>query len=201
MDSLRSIRTWIPFLLTALVMLLLQIGGEHSRDLFALLPQSTTLSSIHRWLMSHFVHLGWAHFSLNLAGLALLSYLLAGYIRLLEWTLFITVGAVFISFGLMYLKEDIGLSYSGFSGVLHGGFLLAASRSVFLGYARRWLLFVIIAGKVIWEQWPGYQAEDTEALIGGTVATGAHALGTIYAVLYITFQWLSKGYKNSSQVQ
>lgn len=184
MDSLRSIRTWLPFLLTVTLIVLLQLLPSEARLLLMLTPESLVWYEVYRWFSAHFIHLGWYHLALNLGGLALVAYMLVGYIRLAEWCLFLSLGAFFISFSLLYFELNRGLSYVGFSGVLHGCFILAAAKAEFLGSARRIVIFCIIVGKVTWEQYSGQTDIETETLIGGKIAIEAHALGTLFAILY-----------------
>lgn len=187
-DSLRSIRTWLPFLLTVALIVLLQLLPSEVHRLLMLTPESLTWHEVYRWFFAHFIHLGWYHLALNLGGLALVAYMLLGYVRLGEWCLFISLGVFFISFGLLYFELNRGLSYVGFSGILHGCFILAAVKAQFLGIVRRLIIVFIIVGKVVWEQYSGQTDIQTEAMVGGKIATEAHALGTLFSILYFSLQ-------------
>ena len=118
-----------------------------------------------RFLSGHFVHLGWSHLLLNLAGLALIAWIVGFWILnpRLEW-------------------------YVGLSGLLHG--LLAAGLVV--GIARREtesiVLAVLVAGKLAWEQFAG-PLPGSEGASGGAVSVDAHLYGAVGGILAAVAMW------------
>lgn len=185
--SLRSLFTslYVPYLLTALIMLCFQLAGSLFFDWLDLKKQGVEVWQAWRWISAHFMHLGWVHLGLNVAGLALASYILAPYCLWREWLIYLMAASLFISGYLILFDGDIGFSYVGFSGILHGLFIVAADRSLFLGVGRRIILALIIISKVLYEQFSHLSAVSTEALIGGMVAVDAHFAGVVFSLLYV----------------
>ena len=134
-----------------------------------------------RLLSGHFVHLNWSHFALNMAGLFMVWLFFRRYLSQAHWMLAIVLIALLCSAGL-YADGQL-TSYVGFSGVLHGLFILGAL------YERKryplsgMVLLVLLLGKLIWEQWHG-ALPGSETLSGGRVAVNAHLYGALAGLLY-----------------
>lgn len=143
--------------------------------------QQIAQGELWRLLSGHFVHLNWSHFGLNMAGLFMVWLFFRHYQRQVDWLLAIVLIALMCSAGL-YADGQLA-SYVGFSGVLHGLFLLGA-----LYERRRYplsglVLLGLLLGKLIWEQWQG-ALPGSEALSGGRVAVNAHLYGALAGLLY-----------------
>lgn len=137
---------------------------------------------IWRVFSGHWVHLGWVHTLLNSAGMLLVAWLLPkGHWK--YWLAFWFFASLWTTLGV-WLDERTGL-YVGASGVLHGLLVLAAWYSRWLDDVRRYLMLIIIAGKLIWEQTTWYDDGQLMDVIGGHVVVNAHLFGglTAYAVL------------------
>jgi rhomboid family GlyGly-CTERM serine protease len=134
-----------------------------------------------RLLSGHFVHLNWSHFALNMAGLFMLWLFFRGYQRQLYWLLAIVLIALLCSAGL-YIDGQLA-SYVGFSGVLHGLFLLGALHECKRYPLSGVVLLALLLGKLLWEQWQG-ALPGSEALSGGRVAVNAHLYGALAGLLY-----------------
>lgn len=143
--------------------------------------QAIAQGELWRLLSGHFVHLNWSHFGLNMAGLFMLWLFFRHYQRQIDWLLAILLIALLCSAGL-YADGQLA-SYVGFSGVLHGLFVLGAL------YERRryllsgWVLLGLLLGKLVWEQWQG-ALPGSEALSGGRVAVNAHLYGALAGLFY-----------------
>jgi len=143
--------------------------------------QAIVQGELWRLLSGHFVHLNWSHFALNMAGLFMLWLFFRHYQRQVDWLRAILLIALLCSAGL-YADGQLA-SYVGFSGVLHGLFILGAL------YERRryplsgWVLLGLLLGKLLWEQWQG-ALPGSEAMSGGRVAVNAHLYGALAGLLY-----------------
>lgn len=143
--------------------------------------QAIAQGELWRLLSGHFVHLNWSHFGLNMAGLFMLWLFFRHYQRQIDWLRAILLIALLCSAGL-YADGQL-TSYVGFSGVLHGLFVLGAL------YERRryplsgWVLLGLLLGKLLWEQWQG-ALPGSEAMSGGRVAVNAHLYGALAGLFY-----------------
>ena len=142
---------------------------------------------IWRFVSGHFVHLGWSHLALNLAGLALIAWIVG---RAWDWPgwLVVTLARIgVIGAGFWTLNPHLEW-YVGLSGLLHG--LLAAGLVV--GLARREaesvVLAVLVAGKLAWEQLAG-PLPGSEGASGGAVIVDAHLYGAVGGILAALAMW------------
>lgn len=161
---------------------LLAIGGTTVAD--ALAYGRTALADGQWWraLGGHFVHLGTAHAALNLGGLLALLLLCPAPLGLLEWLRRVAFIALAISV-LLYLGAPSVDRYVGFSGVLHGLFLLGLLPMARAGDRVAMAGLVVLMAKLVFEQVAGPSVQQ-ERLIGGHVVTLAHLFGTLAAFVY-----------------
>lgn len=175
----RVLRQWALPVVVALVALILQVtnGSEWAR-----LERDTALVEPWRLLGAHFVHLGWIHLWMNLAGLAVLWMLLGDTIRTTLWAsgvLFIALG---VSLGLLCCSPAVAW-YVGFSGVLHGLFAAGAVANIRRLPALGSALLVVLTAKLVLEQVAGGDSL-TQGLIGDAVIVDAHLYGAVAGVSY-----------------
>ena len=142
-------------LLAACALLLLLTGaGEPARTW--LRYDRTALGSGELWRLvtAHLVHLDLHHALLNCLGLLLLWALFARDYAPRQWLL-ITLGSVAVIDAGLWLWDSTLRWYVGSSGALHG--LMAAGTLAHLRRRERdgWLLAVLLAGKLAWEQGVG----------------------------------------------
>jgi rhomboid family GlyGly-CTERM serine protease len=178
----RIIRPWALPIVVALVALILQMtnGSEWLR-----LERGSALVEPWRLLGAHFVHLGWIHLWMNLAGLAVLWMLLGDTIRPALWAsgvLFIALG---VSLGLLCCSPTVTW-YVGFSGVLHGLFAAGAVANIRRLPALGSALVIALTAKLILEQ-VGEGDTLTQGLIGDAVIVDAHLYGAVAGVCYGVF--------------
>ncbi|MBT8086782.1 MAG: rhombosortase [Gammaproteobacteria bacterium] len=139
-----------------------------------------------RLVSAHFVHLGWSHLLLNVAGLGLVWYLVGDTFRQGAWLLIAAASVVFIDLGLWFLNPQL-IWYVGMSGLLHG--LLAAGLTQKLREPD-WesvLLALGLFAKLAWEQAMG-PMPGSESTAGGPVIVNAHlfgALGGIFGAICV----------------
>ena len=185
-QSLQNQRhAWVAAGLVAAVSATLQLLGLDG----ALSWDRSALASgqLWRFCSGHFVHLGWSHLLLNLAGLALIAWIVG---RTWDWTGWLVVSLASIGvIGIGFWTLNPALEwYVGLSGLLHG--LLAAGLVV--GVARREtesvVLTVLVAGKLAWEQFAG-PLPGSEGASGGAVVVDAHFYGAVGGVLAAAAMW------------
>lgn len=134
-----------------------------------------------RLMSGHFLHLGWVHLGLNLAGLTLIVSLFWQYWTFAALSFSLVCSLIAVSAGLWWLASEVHW-YVGFSGILHGllisGAILSFSRERLFSIA----VMVIVVAKLGWEQITR-SSTGTAALIGGNVLFDAHLYGFIGGLL------------------
>ena len=104
-----------------------------------------------RLLTAHVVHLDAHHLVLNGLGLVLVWSLFAQDYDAVEWCTIVLGGALCISCGLWWLSPSVTW-YVGASGVLHTAMAAGAARHLAERAWDRWILFLGLCIKLIWEQ-------------------------------------------------
>lgn len=175
------LRYWWPVAVLATVTGFLQLGGPGFRQHLAYARAAWLEGEPWRLFTAHLVHLGWAHWALNVAALAVIW---AGFGRqLLRPCLALVLGgaAVGVGLGLAWLSPAVG-GYVGLSGVLHG---LFAAAGVWTLSQRMLLGVVLLSGlgvKLGAEQMLG-AAPASQALVGAPVIVDAHLYGAAAGAL------------------
>lgn len=176
----------------AVLIALLSLMGDPGRAWLALDRSQLEAGQVWRMLSGHFVHLGSYHAMLNLLGLLALLLLCPERVSAREWLRRVLMLSLLTSLALYLFAPSVD-HYVGFSGVLHGLFLLGlvpmAQRRD--GVAIGCLLYLF--GKLVWEIVMGAPVSDEQA-IGGRVVTEAHLFGTLAALGYgLIFSTFRKG--------
>lgn len=142
-----------------------------------------------RLISAHFTHSSWWHFNLNMAGLLMVMMFFSGYRSGRFWMAAIALLSLLISLGLM-LDQQLD-RYVGFSGVLHGLFVIGG----YYEYRRyKWsglILLLLIAAKLLWEQTLG-PLPGSESMLQGRVAINAHLYGGVAGALFCVWHLLRK---------
>ena len=143
------------------------------------------------WLMftGHIAHLGWSHWSLNMAGLAIVAVFFSAHTWLSRWLVVILVSMISINIGIWYWVTDLR-TYVGLSGVLHGLFLYGALREIKFYPLSGYALTVILLGKLGYESVLG-ALPGSEDMAGGRVLTEAHLLGAIGGMSVWLVEWFT----------
>lgn len=133
-------------------------------------------------LSGHFTHSNIPHLLLNLSGIWLLALLFIDSLKVKTFIFSIVFLSFFVGAGLFYFTPEIN-RYYGFSGVLYGLYIVAASGAMVAGDKFTGLAVVgLIMGKVIWDFITGGGQSSAE-LIGVPVANDAHLYGCIGALI------------------
>ena len=134
-----------------------------------------------RLLAGHAVHLGVEHFVMNVAGLALVWYLVGSAYSASQWLVIIASSIAVMDLGFWVLMPELDW-YVGLSGLLHG--MLAAGVAG-IWRSRRPEAMIILALMILKL---GYEAligpvPGTGDMAGGDVITEAHGLGAIGGII------------------
>lgn len=166
-----------PVLWIALLMLGLHLGGL--RDTLLLRSDQPFRAEQWRLVGAHFVHWSDWHLVMNLAGLAIWPLLCDARWPLSRWLLVLLVLSLSVSAGMLVLAPEIN-RYAGFSGVLHGLFLLGLLPQARAGdrIAAGCLLYLV--GKIMVETFSGPLFADPES-VGAAIAHQAHLAGALGA--------------------
>ncbi len=142
------------------------------------------------WLLisGNYVHLGWGHVFLNLAGLFMVWWFFNGDFKQHEWLLIFLVSSLFVTCGL-YLFNPHLVWYVGLSGLLHGLFLAGGLRLLATEFKFAAVLIISIVGKLMYEQWMG-SLPGTSEMSGGPVVVNSHLFGAIGGVVSFAMFWV-----------
>jgi len=180
-DAIDQMKTWLrAWLLPGLAIggvVALALAGDTGRSWLRYDRTAIGDGQLWRLISGHFVHLGWSHLLLNAAGLALVSYLVAARFSPARWLAIAVLTVAGIDAGFWWLEPQLEW-YVGLSGLLHG--LLAAGivAGLRLRYREAWLLGVLVAAKLLYEQLVG-PLPGSAASSGGTVVVAAHLYGAL----------------------
>ena len=168
----------------------LQFGGEPVREALAYTRHGVAGGELWRLVSGHFVHLGWPHMWLNLAGLALVVWLVGGVFSWVRWLLVLGLTILTIDLGFWFLYPNLAW-YVGLSGVLHGLLVGGLLKGVVERDRESMILLGFVLAKLAWEQFSGGPLPGSEATSGGTVIVNAHLYGAVGGALAGTLLWRS----------
>lgn len=141
-----------------------------------------------RLLSGNFVHLGWRHLALNLAGLWLGTWAFAADRSALSWLAATLVCALATGVGLWWFSPTVGWCV-GLSGALHGLMIVGFGAWALRGERLASGLLVLVVGKLLWEQ-SGGDMPWTDELVEGRVVTDAHLWGACGGALFLAMDAL-----------
>ncbi len=130
-----------------------------------------------RIITGHLAHLGWNHLAMNVAGLWLVTYVFAPLGKPWLWVTGVFATALLTSAGLYFFYPQLSF-YVGLSGVLLGIVVIGALQWIQEGDWMGFLVLVIVAGKIGWEQIFG-ALPLSQQMAGGPVVVDAHLCGTL----------------------
>jgi len=180
---------WMGLGIIAVVSLLLELLGDGGRLALAYNRDALEAGEFWRLLTGHFVHLSLTHALLNLAGLALVVWIVGHAFSWSQWLFVTFVSIVIIDVGFWFLNPELAW-YVGISGFLNG--ILAAG--LVIGVAGRepgsMVLAVVVLAKLTWEQTVG-PLPGSESTSGGDVVVIAHIYGAAGGLLAAAILWRS----------
>jgi rhomboid family GlyGly-CTERM serine protease len=172
---------WLLPSIALLASALLLFGGEMAREWLRFDREGISSGELWRVVTGHFVHLGWPHFALNAAGLALVWYLVGDVFDRLRWLVISAISILTMDVGLWVFDPEL-MWYVGLSGLLHG--ILAAGLVANLRKPDKETvaLSVLLLLKLVWEQLGG-PLPGSEGTAGGAVVVDSHLFGALGGVL------------------
>lgn len=183
---------WPPWLSTALLQryaiplaiaalsLSGQVSSEVVQRVFRYDRDAILGGELWRLISGNFLHLGWPHLALNLAGLALIWAFFGARFNARQWGVIVFGSALATGVGLLAFNPDVGW-YVGLSGALHGFFIAGCMAEIRLKLREGAWLLALIAIKLAWEQWQG-PMPGTSSMAGGEVIVDAHLYGAIAGI-------------------
>lgn len=135
-----------------------------------------------RLLSAHFTHAGNSHLAMNLAGVLIVMLFFSSYAGVYYWILAIVFISLLTSLGL-WVDQQL-FWYVGFSGVLHGLFVLGGYHEYQRYKLSGVLLLLVIVLKLLWEQLVG-ALPGSASLAEGKVAVNAHLYGALAGGLFL----------------
>lgn len=166
----------------AVVMGLLHLGGDATRDALLLERDAVLNGQVWRLATAHLVNLSGTHTFLNTLGLGLIIVTLWSILTVETLLRAIVFSAAAISLGWIALMPA-GVTYVGFSGVTHG--VMAWGGLTIWKRGPKWFAVVILTcllAKLGQEFWNG-AVPGADAAIGGRVSFVSHTLGSLGGTL------------------
>lgn len=170
--------------------LIVAAGGVHADEWLRYERSHILIGEVWRLFTAHFVHLGWSHFLMNLAALALIWILFGRMLSQSAWILISLASMLAVSLGLLLFSPSIGW-YVGLSGMLHGLFTAGVMASLRAGNRLEIMLLLLLLGKLVWEQIYG-PLPGTAEFAGGDVVTDAHLYGAVSGFMAVLVYMLAK---------
>jgi rhomboid family GlyGly-CTERM serine protease len=172
---------WLLPIIALFVAVLLLLGGETTRQWLRFDREGIRAGEVWRLLTGHFVHLGWPHFALNAAGLALVWTLVGDVFGRSQWVLISVACILTMDIGLWVFDPAL-MWYVGLSGLLHGILAAALVKKLRKPDKETLALTVLLLGKLAWEQLVG-PLPGSEGTAGGAVVVDSHLFGTLGGIL------------------
>jgi len=172
----------------AISAIVLQFGGDPVREALAYTRDGVAAGELWRLLTNHLVHLGWTHMWLNLAGIALVAWLVGGVFDWRRWLAVAGITALAIAAGFWFLYPELEW-YVGLSGLEHGLLVGGLYAGIRARDKESIILLCFVLAKLSWEQLSGGPLPGSEATSGGSVIVNAHLYGTIGGALAGALLW------------
>lgn len=185
--SQERLRFWALPVFLAAICLLAAIGAEDARALLKYDRLAIEAGEWWRLVSGHFVHLGWSHLALNIAGLLLVWILVGSAASPVGWAL-VTAWTVALISGGFWLLDEYMLWYVGLSGVLHGLLVAGAIGCMHQRRGESLILLGLVFLKLVYEQVVG-PLPGSEASSGGPVVVNAHLYGGVAGLLAGLVLW------------
>lgn len=188
---LRQSKLYVVPLSVAALAIAGQLGGDRVQQLLRYDREAILNGEVWRLLSGNFLHLGFTHLLLNLAGLLLIWMFFGARFTHVQWIVIVLVTSLATGAGLLLLTPEVGW-YVGLSGALHGYFVAGCMAEIRLKLREGWWLLGLITLKLAWEQWHGAMP-GTASLAGGEVVVDAHLFGALAGVAALVLKPRSSG--------
>lgn len=168
-------------LLLVVILVMFEIAGDGASSMLRYDRSAILDGQVWRLLSAQFIHLGWGHLGMNLAGLSFIWLLAGKWLTLKKILSAIILSALTIGLGLLAINPEVSW-YVGFSGTLHGIWAIAAMSGLRTGQWEAYALFILLVIKLGWEQVSGPLPGSIE-MAGGHVIVDAHLYGGLSGIL------------------
>ncbi|MET0357470.1 MAG: rhombosortase, partial [Cellvibrio sp.] len=181
-----------PFKLPANIVISLLIGAaillfaSFSDISFPLLSlDRTKVGSGELWRIftGNFVHFGWAHSLMNLAGFLIVGLILLNAVSMRQFICLLLLCCLGVGTGIYYFNPEYGV-YAGFSGAIHGLIVAALLLNKRHSHWLNGIFIALVFGKIFYEHQSDYQATDLQNLLPVPVAYDAHLYGAIVGLVF-----------------
>lgn len=185
----KTLPTFLLCIALSLLMLLLTILDDYLFPLLSLEADKITDGEYWRLLTANLVHFGWAHTLMNVAAFLLCSFAFFNDVSVKKYSLLLLWCCLGVGWGVFLFSPEYS-PYAGLSGAIHGLIVagLLQTRAFQLWIKAGGL--ILMTGKLIQENLPGYQATDLQQLIPAAIAVESHVYGAIAGALYVGSDWL-----------
>jgi rhomboid family GlyGly-CTERM serine protease len=165
-------------LLLAAIVLPQWLGGDALAIALRYDRTAVTTGEFFRLLTGQFVHLDRLHAFANAAGAVMIWALVGGAFSAGRWLWVIVMSLLTVAAGLWWLSPEVAW-YVGASGMLHGLLAAGAVTQAARGDPLARLVLLIVAAKLLWEQWSGPLPFAGDSV----VVVDAHLYGFVGGVL------------------
>jgi len=186
---LKGSSNWYLLGVLMLVCLLIAAMGEEGMEVLKYDRFKIGEGEYWRLLTGHLTHLSKAHLNLNLFGLFLVWLLVGRYYNNTQWLLVILICLITASASFWFIDTSL-LWYVGLSGILHGFLLAGALQGLRTLPIENTIIFVIVVGKLVYEQFAG-PIPGSESGSGGSVVVNGHLFGSVGGIIAATILWRS----------
>ncbi len=160
---------------------MIQLSGPGMQQLLIFNREELQAGQWYRLLSCHWVHLDWEHTGMNVIGLWLLCLIDTSAPRFWASALRCLWLSIAVGMALFVLQPTLHW-YVGFSGVLHGLFVIALIDMVWQQRDRFALVvLVILMGKLVWEH---YHGALSQGMLDAPVIVAAHSYGALAGLAY-----------------
>jgi rhomboid family GlyGly-CTERM serine protease len=183
MTNYRSSTLILPLGLISTLILLLSFLGPQQFQHLTTHPDTLTNYEYWRWMTCNFVHYGWAHSLMNLTGFLIIALTLFYFFPVKKFLLMLLFCCLIVGVGISIV--DPRMQYAGFSGSLHGLLIAGCFYAKEFPLWKRVLVFLLVIGKIIDEQLPGYDINQLHNLMPVPVAVNSHLLGVLAGLCFV----------------
>ena len=170
-----------------LVIIALGFTGQWVNEYLSYDRHALLSGELWRVLTAHLVHSNVYHTFMNLGILAVSVFLFGKCTHVSGWLVVFVSLCLLDSLGLFVFSSHV-VNYVGMSGVLYGILSFGLLKDIKKGKWINGITLLLLAGKIIWEQLPGYDVNYLRSKIDAAVIVDAHLYGYIGGiVLYLIF--------------
>ncbi len=160
------------------VMLIFTTANASLFNWLSLEPLQVSAGEYWRLLTANFVHFGWAHTLMNVAALLLCTLALLSETSLTKYLGLLLLCCMTVGIGIYWFNPEYQ-PYAGLSGAIHG---LVIAGLIQTRIYPQWIKIgglLLVMGKLVQENQPGYEATGLQQLIPAAVAVESHVYGAI----------------------